>query len=184
MPSGDSSRVEVSRPSKIDMNLFLAWTIKEMSMDGQTKHGCVITNKKNRILGMGYNSFPREMDNETLPNLRPDKWKWMIHSEENAILNCTHKPEGGIAYVTGLCCENCIKTLWQAGVNIVYQIDRTSPFMDNKEDETEVALEIVKQTELITHIVKPNFTFSKGLVSQADHDGWIHKEFGNQFGDI
>lgn len=175
MPSGNSFRVKVERPEKVDMFMFLAWSIKELSMDGQTKHGCVITNKKNRILGMGYNSFPREMDNESLPNLRDAKYQWMIHAEANAVNNCTHKPEGGIAYVTGFCCKDCIKILWQSGVDTVYQMDRGSDMTGPQ--ESEVALEIVNQTKLVTHIVKPDFTFSKRLVGEAMHSGFVHDEF-------
>ena len=91
------------------------------SHDAQTKHGCVIV-KDNRIIGTGYNSFPQGMRDEELPNTRPDKYPFMIHSEMNAILNCVIKPENAIAYVTGQCCLNCLECMWQAGIKEVKQL--------------------------------------------------------------
>ena len=43
----------------------------------------------------------------------------MIHAERNALSNCTIRPENGIAYVTGQCCNNCIMALWQEGIKTV-----------------------------------------------------------------
>ena len=185
MSSRDSSRVEVDRPAKIDMFLWLAWSIKELSMDGQTQHGCVITNRKNRVLGMGYNSFPRDMDNESLPNMRPEKYPWMIHAEENAVTNCTHKPKKGIAYVTGYCCGRCLRHLWQNGVDTVYEMDRASSMVGDT--DFKIKKELMKQVPLKVHIIRPDFTFAKGLIGSAAMDGLIHGEFDKSvkcFGDV
>lgn len=166
----------------------MAWTIKELSCDGQTKHGCVITDYDNKPLGWGYNSFPRECQNHLLPNLRPDKYPWMIHSEVNAVSNCVKKPLGcgGIAYVTGICCFNCVCHLWQNGVTKIYQINRNSSMLEYSEDEELKAklLEHVGKNgmmktyktplEIIT--VEPDFTFSLDIQSQANKLDLIHDE--------
>lgn len=107
------------RPSWTNYFLGLATVVAQRSHDIHTQHGCIITDRNNLILGTGYNGFPRGMDDSTLPTSRPEKYHWMIHAEKNALSNCTHKPTDGIAYVTGQCCNDCIMSLWQAGISKV-----------------------------------------------------------------
>jgi dCMP deaminase len=101
----------------------LAFVVSQKSHDIHTKHGCIITDSNNRILGLGYNGFPRGLNDSSLPTNRPDKYDWMIHAERNALANCTIRPENGIAYVTGQCCNSCIMSLWQEGIKTVYMAD-------------------------------------------------------------
>jgi dCMP deaminase len=111
------------RPDWINYFLGLAKIVAQRSHDIHTKHGCVITDSNNRILGVGYNGFPRGLDDSKLPTSRPDKYPWMVHSERNALSNCVVRPDNGIAYVTGQCCNDCIIALWQEGIKKVYMID-------------------------------------------------------------
>ena len=92
------------RPSWTDYFLGLAKVISQRSHDIHTQHGCVITDQNNRILGVGYNGFPRGLKDSDLPTSRPEKYSWMVHSERNALSNCVVRPDDGIAYVTGQCC--------------------------------------------------------------------------------
>lgn len=109
----------MTRPNWKDYFLGLAKVVSQRSHDSQTQHGCVITDKHHRILGIGYNGFPRGLDDKLLPNTRPDKYPWMIHAERNALSNCIIRPENGIAYVTGQCCNDCAMALWQEGVSTI-----------------------------------------------------------------
>lgn len=109
----------MERPDWTDYFLGLAAVVSQRSHDTQTKHGCVITDRNHRILGIGYNGFPRGVDDKLLPNTRPEKYPWMIHAERNALSNCIIRPENGIAYVTGQCCNDCVMALWQEGVSTV-----------------------------------------------------------------
>jgi dCMP deaminase len=111
------------RPIWTDYFLGLAKVISQRSHDIHTQHGCVITDQNNRILGVGYNGYPRGLDDTKLPKNRPDKYSWMVHSERNALSNCVVRPDNGIAYVTGQCCNDCIMALWQEGVQAVYMCD-------------------------------------------------------------
>lgn len=108
------------RPSWNEYFIGLAHAVSMRSHDLQTKHGCIITDTNNRILGVGYNGFPKGLDDSKLPKTRPEKYPWMIHAEKNALSNCTIRPDNGIAYVTGQCCNDCIMALWQEGVTKVY----------------------------------------------------------------
>ena len=111
------------RPTWIDYFLGLAKAISKRSHDIHTQHGCVIADKQNRIVGVGYNGFPKGMNDSILPTERPDKYKWMVHSERNALANCIIRPDNAIAYVTGQCCNDCIIALHQHGIEEVYMID-------------------------------------------------------------
>ena len=111
------------RPNWTDYFLGLAKVISQRSHDLHTQHGCVITDQNHRILGVGYNGFPKGLDDNKLPTNRPDKYYWMVHSEKNALSNCVIRPDNGIAYVTGQCCNDCVIALWQEGIKMVYMID-------------------------------------------------------------
>lgn len=104
------------RPSWTDYFLGLAKVVSQRSHDIHTQHGCVITDRQNRILGVGYNGFARGLDDNQLPTSRPEKYRWMIHAERNALANCIVRPDNGVAYVTGQCCNDCAMALWQEGV--------------------------------------------------------------------
>ena len=107
------------RPEWDDYFLGIAQVVAQRSHDTETQHGCVITDANHRIIGVGYNGFPRGMNDLSLPTTRPEKYPWMIHAERNALSNCVIRPDKGIAYVTGQCCNDCIMALWQEGVETV-----------------------------------------------------------------
>ena len=83
----------------------------------------MITDRNHRILGVGYNGFPRGLDDSKLPTSRPEKYDWMVHAERNALSNCIVRPENAVAYVTGQSCCDCIMALWQEGVTKVVMSD-------------------------------------------------------------
>src|SRR5687767_12231016 len=108
------------RPNWEDIFLAEAMLISSRSPDEETRHGCVITDKKHRILSQGCNGFPRGMRDKLLPARRPDKYPWMLLSERNALSNAILRPTGGTAYVTGTCCNDCLFALWQEEIDTIY----------------------------------------------------------------
>jgi deoxycytidylate deaminase len=161
----------MERPDKVEIFLMMAYIISRLSHDAQTKHGCVITDKQHKILGCGYNGFPRGCNDDKLEKLgytvRPGKYPWMIHSELNAILNCEHKPTDGTAYVTGITCTGCLMSLWQSGVDTVYMLDRQSVMLDDK--QAVVFDEFIKQVPINIHKVKPSvvdFSFLLDVIKE------------------
>lgn len=123
------------RPSWTQYFLGLAHVVALRSHDVQTQHGCVITDTNNRILGVGYNGFPKGLDDSQLPNTRPDKYPWMIHAERNALSNCVIRPDNGIAYVTGQCCNDCVMALWQEGIKQVFMSDNHGTHLFDEEHQ-------------------------------------------------
>jgi deoxycytidylate deaminase len=67
--------------------------------------------KDNRIISTGYNGPASGLFDEYVPNTRPDKYNFMIHSEVNSILNANQDIAGCIAYVSGIPCFNFCVTM-------------------------------------------------------------------------
>ena len=124
----------MDRPSWDTYFLNIAKLVSTRSNDAQTKHGCVIINKDRQIIGTGYNSFPRGMNDSSLPNIRPDKYDYIVHSEINALLNCVIKPKDCTAFVTGQCCNHCIFCMWNAGITEVVMANQHGSYLiDDKQ---------------------------------------------------
>lgn len=146
------------RPSWNDYFLGLAKAVSQRSHDVHTKHGCVITDTNHRILGVGYNGFPKGMKDYLLPTYRPEKYFWMIHAERNALSNCVIRPDNSIAYVTGQCCNDCIMALWQEGVKKVVMADNHGTHLFDESAKIRFEL-FVKQTGMVVEMVKPDFSW-------------------------
>lgn len=136
--------------------ILLSFVTSFRSPDAQTQHGCVITNKENKVLGIGYNGFPKGMPDQSLPNYRPDKYPYIIHAEMNALYNCSLRPNDGIAYVTGESCLECVKGLYQGGITSIIQANTHGTYLANAEDR-EVIQTILLHSFLRIKKVKPNF---------------------------
>lgn len=96
--------------------MFASW-----SKDPSTKVGAVLVDRERRILGTGYNGFPRGVEDsiERLEN-RDLKYPLTAHAEVNAILGCTLRPAGATLYVYPYPpCHECTKAIIQAGVRRV-----------------------------------------------------------------
>jgi len=129
----------LDRPSWDDQLLSQAFLIAQRSPDRHTKCGCVITDSDHKVLGQGFNGFPRGVDDNALPLERPDKYKWMIHAEVNAILNCDHRPEKATAYITTEPCLQCMILMWQSGIKeVVFSSNGPKPRMTTHDPSYEL----------------------------------------------
>lgn len=153
--------VEVDIPSWEQYFLLLAFVISLRSKDAQTTHGCVITDRRNHIIATGYNSFATKSPDDILPNLRDEKYDWMMHSERSALSNLTISPwaieQGAIAYVTGKPCMDCIQALWSTNVTKVVAAKRTGWKHDVRDSEKFDFF--VNSRELEYKEVKPDFKY-------------------------
>ncbi len=141
------------RPDWDSYFMGLAFVISQRSEDKNTKHGCVLVDIwDNVILGTGYNGIVAGVDSSKFDLTRPAKYKYMIHAEENAILNsnvCLKNRGEFKVYVTGKCCNNCLQRLIQAGAQEIYMADRQGSALENEETQQDFDL-IVKETG--THV--------------------------------
>ena len=159
----------------VEFYIGLAFAVSQKSKD-ITKHGCVITDNENEILGLGFNGPPKGFPDYDMPTHRehnnaPNKYDVTIHAEVNAVSNCQHKPINGIAYVTGKICPPCLSHLYQNGIRRLYMFDRTSIMLDERTDKVFNFLieksKLSKYGEIETHIVKPNLDWLENLVKQT-----------------
>jgi dCMP deaminase len=101
----------------------LAKHISTWSKDPSTKVGAVIVGDRRRVISMGYNGFPRGVDDsEDRYNDRETKYKFVSHAERNALDNCNESVVDATLYVYPLPpCPECCKSIIQKGISrIVY----------------------------------------------------------------
>jgi len=100
--------------------LKLAAHVATWSKDPSTQVGCVLVNSKRQVVGMGYNGFPRGVeDGKERYGDRPTKYEMVVHAEANALLNAVGSVEGCLAYVTHRPCASCSGLLIQSGVRSI-----------------------------------------------------------------
>lgn len=108
----------------------MANLIAERSKDPSTQAGAVVVNQKNVIVGMGYNGFPRGIDNKALPwdregDFEDTKYAYVCHAEENAIYNANNSTEDCKLYCNLFPCNECAKTIIQNGIKeVIYESDK------------------------------------------------------------
>lgn len=136
--------------------LQLAYDVAKRSHDSQTQHGSVIVSSTNEIISTGYNGVIRDINDKILPNTRPEKYAFMIHSEHNAILSCARQGKstlGSKIYVTGEPCINCYQLIWQAGIQEVIFGQKSSHMQQNERQL--ILTEIFKYLVQFTTKVEP-----------------------------
>jgi len=102
------------------------------SKDPNTQVGACIVNADKRIVGIGYNGFPRGCSDEELPwareaeNPLDTKYPYVCHAEMNAILNKNSADVKGCSIFVALFpCNECAKLIIQSGISeVVYLSDK------------------------------------------------------------
>ncbi len=126
------------------------------SKDPNTQVGACIVNEDNKIVGVGYNGFPRGCSDEILPWKREGefdetKYPYVVHAEANAILNSTTNLKNCKIYVLLFPCNECTKLIIQSGIGeIIYISDKYS-----QTKETIVSKKMLKLAGIKTTKFKP-----------------------------
>lgn len=101
------------------------------SKDPNTQVGACIVNKKNRIVGTGYNGLPAGCSDDEFPwdkqgDFLQTKYPYVCHAELNAILNNIGMDLAGCRIYTALFpCNECSKAIIQSGISeVVYLSDK------------------------------------------------------------
>ena len=122
--------VEPSRNRKIEVwderFLALARHVAEWSKDPTTKVGSVIVGPSNELRALGYNGFPRNLDDVRGRFDRPDKYTWTEHAERNAIYAAARVGiplEGCRMYLSWFPCVDCARAVIQAGLVEVIAVE-------------------------------------------------------------
>ena len=100
--------------------LQLAETVASWSKDPSRKIGSVIVDSRRRVLSLGYNGFPRGVDDRVERyEDRDTKLKFVCHAERNALDNSPGSVEGATLYATLFPCNECVKSIIQRGITKV-----------------------------------------------------------------
>jgi len=105
--------------------------IATWSKDPSTKLGSVIVDDKKRVVSVGYNGFPRGVEDlEERYNDRPTKYLFVAHAERNALDNAPMMVYGCTLYVTLEPCVECAKSIIQRGIKrvVTYPTTREDVF--------------------------------------------------------
>lgn len=108
----------------------VAFLIAQRSKDPNTQSGAVIVDDDNIIVGLGYNGFPRGVNDDELPweregDFLETKYAYVVHAEENAIYNSNKNTKGCKMYCTLFPCNECTKTIIQNGIKeVIYASDK------------------------------------------------------------
>lgn len=100
--------------------LNMADNVSSWSKDPSTKVGAVIVDDRKRIISVGYNGFPRGINDSTERyNDRPLKYSFVSHAERNALDNADVPLKDTTMFVTLMPCSDCAKGIIQRGIKTV-----------------------------------------------------------------
>jgi len=104
----------------------IAQLSSKRSKDPKTQVGACIVNQDNKIVGIGYNGFPKDISDDEFPwhdqgNFLETKYPFVVHAEANAILNASQDLKECKLFVTLFPCNECTKLIIQSGIKeLVY----------------------------------------------------------------
>ena len=148
----------------------LALHVSTWSKDPSTKVGCVVVGPDKEIRSLGYNGFPRGVNDDLeYRQTRPIKYAFYEHSERNAIYNaCSFGASlrGCTMYVTMPPCADCARGIIQSGIKHVCYLEpapnktRTLP-NGNWRDTVAASFEMFKEAGVKVTILNRDLAIEK-----------------------
>lgn len=118
--------MKISKQIKWDyFFLDVAWNAAKMSPDPSTQVGAVLVKiDDNQLVSVGYNGFPRGVEETPERWERPTKYDFVVHAERNCILNAAREGRSTLntrlyLYYDACPCIQCTLDIIQAGVKEV-----------------------------------------------------------------
>lgn len=132
--------------------LNLASYIGTWSKDRSRGIGCVIVGLDKEILSIGYNGFPRGVDDEVDErHVRPEKYFWTEHAERNAIFNAARhgiKLKDTICYSSLMPCAECMRAIIQSGISQVVTVKSSQEEQDRYWKSMQIAKTMAEEAGL------------------------------------
>ena len=109
---------------KWDRNFIeLAKLIGSWSKDPSTQVGAVIVDPNNRLVSVGYNGFPRGIEDDERLFDREEKYDIIVHAEINALMFANKSVEGCTLYTWPFQpCSRCAGLIIQSGIKRVVSV--------------------------------------------------------------
>ena len=135
----------------------MAHEVASWSKDPSTKVGCVLV-KDRKIISMGYNGFPRLIEDDLNRLIdREVKYEMTVHAEQNAVITAAlHgiSTAGSTAYVTFSPCSRCAAVLINAGISTVV-VSAADVIPDRWLENFRLAAELLNETGIGHEIIDP-----------------------------
>lgn len=139
--------------------LGLAQYISTASKDKSTKVGCVIVDSKKRVVSVGYNGFPYNIEDDTsLLDNREEKLKRIIHAEPNAIIFAKQDLTGCQLFTYPFApCSNCCSLILQSGITRIVAPKASDSLKARWGDSLKVSESMIKEAgiEFIEYDMEP-----------------------------
>ena len=101
----------------------MAQLVGSWSKDRSRKVGAVIVDSENNLIQIGWNGFPRGINDDVeTRHQRPEKYHWTEHAERNAINNAAamgNSTAGCKIYLPWFPCVGCARSIIQAKITEV-----------------------------------------------------------------
>lgn len=122
----NDSTHKIAEDKWTERHMALARLISLSSKDPTRKVGAIIVDHERRLVGSGYNGFPRGVNDHAMRySDKMIKSKLVVHAEVNAILNSTIRLLTSCTmYTTSFPCSECAKIIVQSGLSRVITASR------------------------------------------------------------
>lgn len=123
--------MHIAEEEKLRRFMALSRAASELSKDRSTQLGAVILGKDYEIRSLGYNGFPRGVNDDVEErHERPLKYKWTEHAERNAIYNAARvgTPLDGTQLLLDspiFICSDCARAIINVGIKRVVLFRRS-----------------------------------------------------------
>ncbi len=155
-----------NRPTRDENFKEISEVVSKLSKDISTKLGAVIVNSDNVIQSVGYNGFPRNVNDEIIERQeRPLKYKWFEHAERNAIYNFARQfLKGSSIHLTWIPCTDCARGIIQTGISevVISDIDVQERW---KEDFLQ-SLIMLNESGVKVRLMNSNENIAKKLIKK------------------
>lgn len=150
------------------------------SKDPNTQVGACIVNPQKRVVGLGYNGFPRGCQDDCYPweregDFLDTKYPYVVHAELNAILNSIQNLAGCTIYVSLFPCHECAKAIIQSGISrVIYESDKYNGTEDNTASKRmfySAGIELVQlpyQVSITAEVIQDGQTIKEASSSESE----------------
>lgn len=138
----------MERPNFDKYFLNIAKTVSTRSEDVFIKHGAILVDSNNHIIGTGYNGLTVGFDRSLIDiHNRDERRPYMVHAEQNALLNSVLRPSYSTMYITGEPCVNCLLSMINFGVNRICYFDLIGSITENEKTK-EIKNNLLKSSSI------------------------------------
>jgi len=146
--------MEKIRPTWDETFFEMASILSKRSKDKSTQVGAVIVGPNHEVRSVGYNCFPRGINDDLEKRQeRPIKYKFFEHAERNAIYNAARVGtplEGCKIYIPFYPCSDCARAIIQSGIiEVVVEEEPSAGVLERFKDDFECSLTMLSEAHVM-----------------------------------